>query len=131
MDTQAHQHWLLWDGECRFCAWAAAQVQRRDEGLRFRIAPYQQAPEELLSPEQRAACRHALHVITADGRILRAGRAVLFIGEQLGYRRLARLLSYPPFIWLVEVGYRLIARLRCTLSCRRLPAAGEIAHRSE
>ncbi|MCS7066785.1 MAG: DUF393 domain-containing protein [Fimbriimonadales bacterium] len=126
MSAQARQHWLLWDGECRFCAWAVAWVQRHDQAGRFLITPYQQAPEPLLSPEQRAACRYALHVITAEGHILRAGRAVLFIGEQLGYRWLTRLLGYPPFIWLVEAGYWLVARLRCVASCRRPLAAGKI-----
>ncbi|MEN3002274.1 MAG: DUF393 domain-containing protein [Armatimonadota bacterium] len=125
MGTQPRPHWLLWDGECRFCAWAVAWVERRDRGLYFRILPYQQAPDELLAPEQRAACRRALHVITAEGRILQGGRAVLFIGEQLGYRWLARVLSYPPLVWLVEAGYWLVARLRCVASCRHPLAAGE------
>ena len=59
-----------------------------------------------------AACEFAVHLVKADGTILRAGRAVLFILANVGYRPLARLLSLPPFVWGVEVLYRLVARNR-------------------
>jgi hypothetical protein len=53
-------------------------------------------------------------VVRADGGILGAGRAVLFILEHTGMPRLARIASRRPFIWLVELGYRAVARrTRC------------------
>lgn len=63
-----------------------------------------------------AACAEAVHVLTSDGRTLRAGRAVLFILEVLGYGPLARLFARRPLIWGVEAGYRLVARYRHLLA---------------
>ncbi|MDW8106593.1 MAG: DUF393 domain-containing protein [Armatimonadota bacterium] len=112
----AAPHWVLWDGGCGFCAWAVAQIRRRDKHGRFRTVPFQSAPPELAQQVSLESLQRALHVITADGRILRAGRAVLFIGEQLGYGWLTRPLSIPPLVWIVEGVYWLTARLRGKLS---------------
>jgi hypothetical protein len=52
-------------------------------------------------------------VITAGGRVLAAGRAVLFMLEEIGWHpRLARLAQRRPFVWLVEIGYWIVARNR-------------------
>ncbi len=60
-----------------------------------------------------ARCERAVHVLGADGTLLRAGRASLFILERIGfYPRLARLLSRPPLIWATEAGYWIVARNR-------------------
>jgi len=79
-------------------------------------AQFQSAPPELLQRVSPNALRRGVHVITADGRVLRSGRAVLFIGEQLGYGWLTRPLSLPPMVWVVEGVYWVIARLRGKLS---------------
>lgn len=60
----------------------------------------------------QAACAEAVHTISPDGRVMRAGRAALWIMAELGWPRLARLLGTWPFIVLVELGYRLIANNR-------------------
>ena len=65
-----------------------------------------------MTAELREACKRALHVLTSSGEILKAGRATLFILEQIGYRRLARLSRLPPFVWGVELGYRIVASNR-------------------
>lgn len=65
-----------------------------------------------MTPALKEACRKAVHVVTADGEILRGGRASLFIGEQLGHRRLARVLRVPPLAWGVELGYQVVATHR-------------------
>ncbi len=65
-----------------------------------------------MTPALKEACPKAVHVVTADGEILRAGRASLFIAEQLGHRRLARSLRLPPIVWGVELGYRIVAANR-------------------
>ena len=44
--------------------------------------------------------------------ILRGGEATLYILQRLGWGSTARLLSVPPFIWSVELGYRVVARNR-------------------
>ena len=53
-----------------------------------------------------------MHVITADGRVLRAGRASLFVLERIGWGWLARALSRPPFVWGVEFAYWIVAKNR-------------------
>lgn len=62
-----------------------------------------------MTPALRAACARAVHVITSDGRVLRAGRASLYVLSQIGHGRIAWLLGLPPLIWCVEIGYRLVA----------------------
>ncbi len=116
MDPTTEQHWVLWDGACDFCAWSVAQLRRRDKQGRFRIAPFQSAPQELLQRTTPNSLQRGVHVFTADGRVLRGGRAVLFIGEQLGYGWLTRPLSLPPMVWGVDAVYWVIARLRGKLS---------------
>lgn len=78
--------------------------------------PYQEVPSPPMTPELRDACRQSVHVVTADGRLLRAGRACLFVLEELGWRRLAAVGRMPPFLWLVEAGYRFVANHRPLVS---------------
>jgi predicted DCC family thiol-disulfide oxidoreductase YuxK len=65
-----------------------------------------------MTPTLQRACRKAMHVVTADGQTLRAGRAALYVLAAVGYRRLARLLSLPVLGVLVELGYRVVATHR-------------------
>lgn len=65
-----------------------------------------------MTPELRAACRRAVHVVTSGGEVLRAGRAALFVLERIGWGRWARLLALPPFVWGVELAYWIVARNR-------------------
>jgi len=106
------KHWVLWDGACAFCRRAAQWVKRKDLQHRFEVAAYQEAPSPPMTPALRSACEHALHVVTAEGAVLSSGRACLFILEGLGWRTLARFLGRPPFIWIVECSYRLVAANR-------------------
>ena len=117
---------ILWDGDCGFCRHAVDWALAHDRRGVLAAIPYQAAPAPPLTPALRAGCRHAVHVITRDGRTLRAGRACLFVLSELGWRRSARLLAAPPFIWAVEVGYKLVARHRARLSRLRFgaPACG-------
>jgi predicted DCC family thiol-disulfide oxidoreductase YuxK len=103
---------LLWDGTCGFCRRSVEALLRRDTGHLFRALPYQEAPSPPMTPELRAACARAFHVVTQDGRVLGAGRAALHVLARLGHPRLAQLLSLPPLVWAVELGYWLVARNR-------------------
>jgi predicted DCC family thiol-disulfide oxidoreductase YuxK len=59
------------------------------------------------------ACARAAHVITADGQVVKAGRAGMFILEELGYPRwLVRPFTWPPLVWFTEFGYYLVANHR-------------------
>jgi len=112
----ARRHLLLWDGNCGLCRRAVEWVRRRDRLEQFEIVAYQEAAAPPMTPELREACRRAMHVVTADGRILRAGRASLFVLRETGNRRLAAILGVPPLIWAVEIAYRIVARNRSQLS---------------
>jgi len=103
---------LLWDGDCGFCRRSVQWAERRDTGHSFQAVPYQQAPSPPMTPELRAACSRAVHVVTAEGTVLRAGRACLWVLERTGHRLLSRALSLPPLVWAVELGYWLVARNR-------------------
>ena len=65
-----------------------------------------------MTPALYEACAKAVHVVRADGTVLRAGRAALFILEHIGLGNFARMLNLPPFIWIVELGYQLVANNR-------------------
>ncbi len=66
-----------------------------------------------MSPELREQARRAVQVITAGGRRISAGRACLFVLKEIGWRpSLARLGRHRPFVWAVEIGYRIVARNR-------------------
>lgn len=62
----------------------------------------------------REACRKAMHVYTAEGELLRGGRAALFVLERTtpGWRSFARIFRYPPLRWGVDLGYFVVARNR-------------------
>ena len=65
-----------------------------------------------MTPALYAACERAVHVVKADGAILRGGRATLFILEKIGWGWIARVLALPPFIWFIELRYRIVASNR-------------------
>jgi predicted DCC family thiol-disulfide oxidoreductase YuxK len=66
-----------------------------------------------MTPQLYEACQQAAHVITADGRIIKAGRAGMFVLEELGYPRwLVRPFTWFPLLWLTELGYRIVANNR-------------------
>ncbi len=69
----------------------------------------------------REACRDALYVLPVEGERMHSARALLFIGERIGYRWLC--LPLRPFLFALEPGYRLMARNR--------PLVGRWIFRSE
>ena len=113
------KHLVLWDGDCGFCRRSIEWVERHDRG-ELECIPYQHAPPTVLTKELRRECAEAVHVITNNGRVLRGGRAWLFMLRAIGWHNVAALLGTPPFFWLTELGYRLVARNRHRLS-RWLP----------
>ncbi len=65
-----------------------------------------------MDAERRAACARAVHVYTADQTWIRAGRAWLFALERCGWPITARFLRRPPMIWVLELGYKVVANNR-------------------
>ncbi|MFN8454110.1 MAG: hypothetical protein U0401_05440 [Anaerolineae bacterium] len=52
-------------------------------------------------------------MLTVDGRTLKAGRAAMFILEEIGYPLwLIRPFTWPPLVWLTELGYWIVANNR-------------------
>ena len=70
-----------------------------------------------MTPRLAHACRRAVHVVTPDGRVYKAGRAALYVLGAIGWPQpVVTLLGLPPLIWLVEIGYRIVANNRIFLS---------------
>lgn len=69
-----------------------------------------------MTPELEVACARAMHVVCSDGRVLRAGRAALYIFSGLGWPRTAAFFALPPMIWGVELAYRIVASNRLFFS---------------
>lgn len=66
-----------------------------------------------MTPALREQSRKAVQVITAGGRQLSAGRAMLFVLEEIDWHpSVVRLGGRRPFIWAVELGYWIVARNR-------------------
>ena len=114
--SEGGRHLLLWDGNCGFCRRIITWVARHDTRRRFESLPYQEAAASLVGPEVRRASADALHVVTTGGRVLKAGRASLFVLGEIGWPLTARVLMWPPFVWGVELGYGLVARNRGRIS---------------
>ena len=90
-----------------------AWFRRHDHHQRFFAVPFQETPDPPLTPKRRARAERAILVITADNRMLSAGRAVLFALEEIGWHPvLMRLGRRRPFVWIVELGYWIVARNR-------------------
>jgi len=106
------RHWVLWDGDCAFCSRAVGWAARQDKQNRLHCVAYQNAPSPPMTPKLFAACEYAVHVVTADGKILRAARACLFVLEQLGWAWQVRLLRLPPVLWFLENIYKIVASHR-------------------
>lgn len=63
-----------------------------------------------MTPQLYQACEEAIHVIAPNGRVIKAGRAALYILEEVGYPRwLVRPFAWFPLVWFTELGYRLVA----------------------
>ena len=56
-----------------------------------------------------------MHVIRADGEVIRAGRSVLYIYGVLGWPGM-RVLASRPMVWFVELGYWFVSRNRLLAS---------------
>ena len=109
MDTRP---WLIWDGTCGFCCWCVEWARRRGADARFRIAAYQDMPSPPMTDALREASARSVQVLYPDGRRIETARAVLAVLRATGFAGLAAVLRVPPFLWLTELGYRIVASNR-------------------
>jgi predicted DCC family thiol-disulfide oxidoreductase YuxK len=109
--------WVVYDGACGVCAGLARRFRQMLERRGFALVPLQAPwmssrlrfsygiPLENLLDEMR--------VLTADGRALAGGDAVLFLAGRIWWARpLAAVASLPPFRALLHRGYRWFAARR-------------------
>jgi len=76
----------------------------------------QEMPSPPMTPELYRRCQQAMHVRFHNGRLLRGGDACIYILATLGYRKTASILERWPLRWLINVGYKLVARHRAKLA---------------
>ncbi len=108
---------LIWDGDCGFCRNAVGWMLRHDHASRIEPVPYQDLPSPPMTPALRRQAERAVQVITPQGQQLSGGRAVLYVLGQVGWRPgLVRLASRRPVLWVVELGYWVVARNRSLFS---------------
>ena len=112
---------VLYDGECTFCISLARRFASTAERARFRLLTLQAA-------SRLASFRNGLGagagegfdsmvVLPASGAPLRAGEAVRFIAKYVWWASPLRLLAaLPGGMFLVDAGYRWVARNRGCLS---------------
>lgn len=110
------KHWVFYDGDCGMCSRYAEGLKKADKSGVFHVIAYQDAHTPPMTEELRERCKRALYVSTANGTILGGAKAVLFIKSKTGWGWFAKLLSYPPFIWVIHVLYRIVANNRHVFS---------------
>ncbi len=75
---------VLYDGDCGFCRWATAKLLAWDRGGRLRAVALQHPEaEQLLQGMDRERRMASWHLVTPDGRVRSAGRAVASLLQRL------------------------------------------------
>lgn len=108
---------LIWDGDCGFCRNALGWMLQYDHAARIEAVPYQHLPAPPMTPALIRQAERAVQVVTPQGQHLSGGRAVLYVLQQVGWHpALVRLASHRPALWVVELGYWIVARNRTLFS---------------
>jgi predicted DCC family thiol-disulfide oxidoreductase YuxK len=71
-----------------------------------------------MTPSVRELLGTTVVVITSDGKILTRSQAIFFVLEQTGWGWFAKALASPPLVWIMNIGYGLVARNRAWLSAK-------------
>ncbi len=110
---------VLYDGECEMCSSALRWVKRRDR--EDRVHPVASGSEEArrMLGERSAQPIGSLQTWEDGGRMRTGARAVATLLLRLPrWRWLGRIMVLAPVSWLLEPGYRWVARHRHRLSRR-------------
>lgn len=106
---------VVYDGECRFCRWSVARIQRLDRGGQFEYLP-RQAPdaEERFPVLKRSDFNTGLRLVEADPEVVHVGAdGVYQIYRRLPpMHRVAWLYRVPVLTWIFRLGYAIVARNR-------------------
>lgn len=109
---------LFYDDTCPICRRAVRRLRRKGLDDRLELVPLSRVSEGTPPglPE-KGELKREIHLITADGRILRgAGALTHLYKRRRGGKALTGLYRLPPVRWAVDTLYRLIARHRHWLS---------------
>jgi len=75
---------LLYDGDCRFCRFAARAIEALDRRCRFGYLPFaDELAPDLLAPIPADEREHSIHVVFPDGEIASAGDALAELSRVL------------------------------------------------
>jgi predicted DCC family thiol-disulfide oxidoreductase YuxK len=121
MKIELGQHaYLLFDGDCGLCSWAAEWVQKLDRHRLFVVQPYQSYDEAELRHLgiTYQQCAQKVHVITRRGQVYRGAFGVnYFFWHYWPWKLLIGLMYAVPPLLLVELlVYAWVARHRHRLS---------------
>jgi predicted DCC family thiol-disulfide oxidoreductase YuxK len=107
---------VLYDGECGFCRWTAANLRRWDVERRLRVRPYQETDREPILKELLRGHRLAesVHTLDGAGRVADGAAAVLAITAVLPCGRPVVQLfeASPPARVGLTIAYALLNRWR-------------------
>ena len=116
-DAASNPQWtVIYDGDCGFCQWSAERLSRRFKPGAFRMVARQKAGSLGLPQARLEEGRGKVLLLTPENVLLGGHLAVMKVYEVTGWGFLARLLTWPPFGWLMAAGYWLIARNRHHIS---------------
>ena len=110
---------LLYDGDCAFCKTWVSRLQRLDLAGAVRCVPSSERWEiEGLPPISDAELDRAMHLVTADGKILVGARSIPEIVRHLPrYRWLRAVFAMPGVPHVADGVYWAIAKRRHRLGC--------------
>lgn len=110
---------ILYDGHCRLCRAAAAQLERLVPEGKVALVSFRE-PEILgrFPALTLARCERAMQFVRADGAVFEGVAAIVQALRHRWFGRLALIYYVPGLRQLADAGYRLIARYRFRIAGR-------------
>lgn len=110
---------LIWDGDCGFCQASVRWLSNRPRWVdNFTEAPRQRVQLPHFTDQMKERAGREVVLLFPDGRTLGGADAVFHILAKTGWGFFATLLGLPPFIYLMRIGYRVVANRRGKISQR-------------
>lgn len=111
---------VFYDGACALCRRQASFWGRLDKQGAIDWRDISQDARELLGTGiSHRQTLGQLHARTAEGKVLRGGRAIAALLQELPrWHLLGKLAALPPFLWILELLYRSVSVLRRLASGR-------------
>jgi len=113
---------VLYDRDCGICLAAAARLRSWDRDGRLELLALQEAATDGRPRVRDVAAGHPLHdelhvLDPATGAVESGGRALVEIARRLSESRLPVAIGRtPPAVWVIGLGYALVARNRRAIS---------------